>query len=54
MCDWAVKVAVADIKDEDIGGYVCNEVMELVVQAYFDYHKHNASVTVELPPKGGT
>jgi hypothetical protein len=51
MCDWQVHVSVAEIKDEDIGGHVCLELLELVVQAYLDYHKHNASVHVELPPR---
>ena len=51
MCDWAVKVVVENIKPDDIGGLISGTLLEEVIQQYLNYHKHNASVYVELPPK---
>jgi hypothetical protein len=54
MCDWSVKVKRSEIADENVGGHVCNEILELVVEKYLEYHKHRADVNVEPPPKPTT
>jgi hypothetical protein len=49
MCDWSDKVAKSDIKEKNIGGYVGGEILELVIEAYLEYHKQNAPVSVDHP-----